>query len=232
MFTAVEELPALSATAAVVFANELLDNLAFGIAEWDGARWLEVRVGHRDDDGFFEVPVPLDAPFDGGFAPGATIPPGARLPIPRGMQEWWYGCEAAVRHGFVLIVDYAAPVAEFVARPWLRTYRAHAAGSDPLDGPGEQDITADVALEQLDAVAPFVRLHTDRQSTWLDALGIADLVEEGRRIWAAGAATGDLEALAGRSRVGEAAALTDPAGLGAHRVVLFGAGGAGRGFSW
>jgi hypothetical protein len=63
-------------------------------------------------------------------------------------------------------------------------------------------------------------------------LGIEDLVEDGRRIWAAGAARGDLEALAGRSRITEAVALTDPEGLGAHHVLLFAAGGAGRDFSW
>ena len=37
--------------------------------------------------------------------------------------------------------------------------------------------------------------------------------------WDAGAARGDLAAIAGRSRANEAAALTDPGGLGAHRVV-------------
>ena len=50
--------------------------------------------------------------------------------------------------------------------------------------------------------------------------GIDELVDEGRRAWEAGAARGDLEALAGRSRVTEAAALTDPAGLGAHTVLV------------
>ena len=58
------------------------------------------------------------------------------------------------------------------------------------------------------------------QAEWLRELGIDELVEEGRRRWDEGAARGDLDALAGRSRVNEAAALTDPAGLGAHRVVV------------
>ncbi len=58
------------------------------------------------------------------------------------------------------------------------------------------------------------------QAEWLRSLGIDDLVEAGRRTWEAGAARGDLEALAGRSRITEAAALTDPAGLGAHTVVV------------
>jgi hypothetical protein len=52
-------------------------------------------------------------------------------------------------------------------------------------------------------------------------LGIEELVEQGRRTWEARAHIGDLEALAGRSRATEAAALCDPAGLGAHRVLTF-----------
>jgi NADH dehydrogenase [ubiquinone] 1 alpha subcomplex assembly factor 7 len=224
--TSLEEMPAVAASGAVVLANELLDNLPFGIAEWDGARWLEVRVGARKAGGFEEVLVPVD----GGFGAGAA--PGTRVPIPRAMQDWWWECEGVVREGFVLVIDYATTLSELVDRPWLRTYRAHARGTGPLDDPGEQDITADVVLEQLDAASPFSRLRSDRQADWLGALGIADLVEDGRRAWETGAAGGGLDALAGRSRASEAAALTDPAGLGAHRVVLFGAGGAGRDFTW
>ncbi len=225
VFTSIEDLPALSATGAVVLANELLDNLPFGIAQYDGERWLEVRVAHGDE-GFVEVLVPTDADL------GDDLPAGTRVPVPRGMEEWFRTCEGVLRAGFVLVIDYATTVAELPDRPWLRTYRSHGRGTDPLDAPGEQDITADVVLEQLDAAAPFPRLRTDRQADWLAALGVAELVEAGRHTWEAGAATGGIDALAGRSRAGEAAALTDPAGLGAHRVALFGVGGAGRGFSW
>jgi hypothetical protein len=40
-------------------------------------------------------------------------------------------------------------------------------------------------------------------------------------LWRDRAGVGDLEALAARSRVTEAAALTDPSGLGAHHVFVF-----------
>jgi len=43
VFVALDELPALELRR-VMLANELLDNLPFGIAQWDGARWQEVRV--------------------------------------------------------------------------------------------------------------------------------------------------------------------------------------------
>jgi hypothetical protein len=49
--------------------------------------------------------------------------------------------------------------------------------------------------------------------------GIDALVDEGRRIWEASAGIGDLPALRARSRVREAEALCDPAGMGGFRVL-------------
>ena len=51
--------------------------------------------------------------------------------------------------------------------------------------------------------------------------GVDELVADARRRWDERAAVGDLEALAARSWVSEAAALTDPAGLGGHAVFVF-----------
>jgi hypothetical protein len=55
----------------------------------------------------------------------------------------------------------------------------------------------------------------------LRALGIDELVAEARAGWDARAALGDLAAVRHRSRITEAAALVDPGGLGAHRVLVF-----------
>jgi hypothetical protein len=98
-------------------------------------------------------------------------------------------------------------------RDWLRTYRGHARGGHYLTAPGEQDITADVALDQLPA--PDV---VGTQAQFLGRWGIAGLVDEGREAWARAAASPDLRALAMRSRAREAEALLDPAGLGAFTV--------------
>jgi SAM-dependent MidA family methyltransferase len=124
--------------------------------------------------------------------------------------------------GGMLLIDYMATSAELATRGgWLRTYRDHRRGSDPFAAPGATDITADVRLEPLRAALDAAGL-TDRreeaQADWLHALGLVDLVAEGEETWRAGAATGDLAALAGRSRGVEAANLTDPAGLGGFTV--------------
>jgi len=54
---------------------------------------------------------------------------------------------------------------------------------------------------------------------WLRKHGIDDLVEEGRQYWIANSAKPDLKAVRMRSRVAEAEALCDPAGLGSFKVL-------------
>ena len=99
-------------------------------------------------------------------------------------------------------------------REWLRTYRAHERGGHYLADPGEQDITCEPPLDQL-PVADAVR----SQAQWLALHGIDDLVAEGRRLWEESAAAPDLRALRMRSRISEAEALVDPAGVGGFDVV-------------
>jgi SAM-dependent MidA family methyltransferase len=126
-----------------------------------------------------------------------------------------------LQQGRVVVLDYADTSASLARRPWLewvRTYRAHERGGHPLDAPGSQDITCEVAVDQLGALVRPPDRDTS-QADWLRAHGIDDLVADARATWRERAALGDLEALKARSRVGEADALTDPTGLGAFRVL-------------
>lgn len=215
VFASLDDLPALDAADAVVLANELLDNLVFGIAEFDGTRWNEVRVG-LDADRFVEVLVPA-----GDETPAVDVPAGTRAPLPRGMRAWFETCDLVLRRGYVALIDYMTTASDLADRQWLRTYRGHTRGFDPLADPGEFDITGDIVFEQLLACAPGLGLHTHiAQGEWLRDLGINALVDEGAQAWREGAHRGDLDALVGRSRITESAALTDPNGLGAHHVVV------------
>jgi SAM-dependent MidA family methyltransferase len=226
--TSIDALPGATFSGLVV-ANELLDNLPVRVVERTDAGWAEVRVSLAPDGGFVDVAVPAtpelaaEAEAVAGTAP---VPVGARLPVPEAVAEWLAQLGFVLRQGEVVLVDYLAPVEELVARGqagWLRTYRGHGRGVGPLDAPGTQDITCDVPVEYLESVARRAGFDVDRvmtQADWLDGLGIGELVEAGRDTWRARAHLGDLEAIAGRSRVGEADALTDAAGLGAHRVIV------------
>ena len=196
----------------VVVANELLDNLPFALLERTPEGWAEVRVA----EGPAEVLVPLtEDPAETRLAPEAPV--GARIPVQRAARAWLEGARAVVEAGRVVVVDYADATASLARRPWtdwVRTYRRHGRGGHPLADLGRQDITCEVAVDQL--LAPTV----DRgQAEFLRAHGIDDLAAEALRAWRERAAIGDLAALTARSRAHEAAALTDPAGLGAFRVL-------------
>jgi len=122
--------------------------------------------------------------------------------------------------GRVVAIDYATTTADLASRPpaeWLRTYRGHARGGGALDDLGAQDVTCEVAVDQLALVRPPA--SDTAQADWLRSWGLDDLVDEARAAWSARAHVADLEALKARSRVTEAAALTDAAGLGAFRVL-------------
>ena len=217
--TVLDDLPAVRFRG-VVLANELLDNLPFDLVERTGSGWDEVRVGLAED-GLVEVLVAASPDLCGeatDLAPDAAT--GARIPIQRTARAWLGRALGLLASGRVVLIDYADDTPSLAARPWqewLRTYRGHRRAGHPLEAPGTADITCEVAVDQL---AVLRRPDSDRaQAEWLDAHGMGPVVEAAKQAWRAGAHVGDLSALAARSRVGEADALSDPAGLGAFRVL-------------
>jgi SAM-dependent MidA family methyltransferase len=196
-------------SADVVIANELLDNLPTRLLERTAETWKEVGVDHD----LTEVLLPTTvAP-----AIGDDVVPGSRVAWQEGAARWLRDAlDVAPR---VVAFDYMTTTADMSRRPWtdwLRTYRGHDRGRDPLVDLGSQDITCEVAIDQLAAVHEPVSVRDQR--TFLTAHGIDELVQDGRAAWERGAAEGGLEAIRGRSRMREAEALTDIGGLGAFTV--------------
>jgi SAM-dependent MidA family methyltransferase len=221
-----------------VIANELLDNLPFGLVELGPDGWHEVRVGLavggdepdgvREGEGegegerLVEVLAPLDPSRQAWCRAraGDHAPLGARIPVQAEAAAWVAEAVALAAGGPVVVVDYADRSPALARRPWrewVRTYAAHGRGGDPLDRPGSCDITCEVAVDQLALAVPPTEEVT--QAEFLRRHGIDELVDEGRRRWAELGLAGGVEAIAARSRVDEALALTDPAGLGAFTVL-------------
>lgn len=228
----------------LVFANELLDNIPIRILERTEDGWGELYVGvdPSEPGTLCELLVPLDpAPTPADIEPdraaralidwadlvGPDAAVGARIPVQEQAAEWLTRALAMVRKpgGEVIVIDYCRNTAELAkldCREWLRTYREHERGGPPLSQPGSQDITCDVAPDQLALAARSVAIQGSSnfsQAEWLADLGVADLVEEGQRIWNESAGAPDLAAIRARSRISEAQALTDQAGLGGFRVL-------------
>jgi SAM-dependent MidA family methyltransferase len=213
LVTSLAELPGGPFTG-VVLANELLDNLAFRLLERTGDGWSEMRVTEALD----ELLVPADPELEAEaelLAPDAV--PGARIPVQHRAASWLREALGSLERGRVLVVDYADTTPSLARRPWnewVRTYRGHGRGGRPLEGLGRQDVTCEVALDQL----PMATSNRS-QTEFLRDHGIDQLVDAARDAWAGRAHIGDLEALKHRSRVTEGQALTDPDGLGAFRVL-------------
>jgi SAM-dependent MidA family methyltransferase len=128
--------------------------------------------------------------------------------------------DVATPLGRVVVIDYATPTPELAERPqseWLRTYANHRRGDAPLADLGAQDVTCEVAVDQLAVVRPPTSDMS--QADWLRQWGLDTLVAEAREAWTANAHNPDLAAIAARSRVTEADALLDPDGLGRFRVM-------------
>jgi len=151
---------------------------------------------------------------------GRAAVAGTRLAVQADAAAWLGDALDLAASGRVVVIDYASTTGEMAARrwtDWVRTYAGHARGGPPLEAPGTQDITCEVAVDQLATVRPP---DLDRsQAEFLTDHGLDDLVADARRRWAETGTRGGLDALAARSSIGEAEALTDPTGLGAFRVL-------------
>ncbi len=200
----------------VILANELLDNLPFRLAVYDGG-WHEAMASMHSGRWVETLARLAGAP--------ACLPPvaphGARAPIQTAAAEWILGARQLLRGGQLIVIDYITPqTAELAMRPWrewLRTYRDHGRGTHYLSDVGRQDITTQVCLDQLIiAMGEPDRLRS--QTQFLQRWGIDELVDEGRRIWQEQASRPGLEAMRARSRISESEALLDPHGLGAFTV--------------
>ena len=209
----------------VVLANELLDNLGFDLYEHHGQQWFELRITEGPDTGEFAtvaVPVAESSPVveELNALVGESDREGVLVARQVVARDWLAEALASLHAGRVVVLDYGATTAELAARgTWLRTHSGHRGGDSSrwLKGPGSCDITVDVATDQLELVRKADSNRT--QADFLRAHGIDDLVAEGKRQWRESAHIGDLSALRARSRIREAEALLDPAGLGSFCVL-------------
>lgn len=197
----------------VVIANEVLDNIPFRLAVFDGG-WREAMIEVLPDGSGREHLA--EAPPDWTWLP-ASSPHGARVPIQQRAAAWIAALQARL-DGTLLAFDYfTSMTAELASRPWrewLRTYRGHERGAHYLRDVGQQDITTQVCLDQLPTPSA-VRTQAQFLSRW----GIDELVEAGRAQWSAEASAPTTASLRMRSRINESEALMDPGGLGAFCAV-------------
>jgi SAM-dependent MidA family methyltransferase len=189
-------------TVGLLIANEWLDNVPLDIAEADPdgvARYLLT-----DDTTGSLLSTEDSAWLSRWWPPG----PGERAEIGAPRDAAWRAAVSTVERGAALAIDYGHLSGD---RPKLGTLTGYRRGRQVPPVPhGDRDLTAHVAIDSLSPTGGWFS-----QCDALRALGVS-----GARPPLALAHTDPGAYLAALARAGEAAELTDPAGLGGHFWLL------------
>jgi SAM-dependent MidA family methyltransferase len=201
------------ASADLVVAHELLDNLPFRVVR--GGR--EIRVGMHGDR-LVEAPTEIDPELrsligDVGRAEDELV-------VPTGALSFVDELANALEDGYALLIDYGY---EADGGP-VHGYRAHRPVADVLAAPGETDITAGVDfgwVARHAAAAGLRAFPTVTQRAALLALGFEDWYREALASQQADLAAGrGVEAVRTWSGRSMAMVLVDPSQLGRLRWLV------------
>jgi SAM-dependent MidA family methyltransferase len=170
----------------IVFANEFFDALPVEVLSSQG----ELHISEKDGQ-LFETWHPASAEAM-EFVDRYSVHPeaGERIEAPLIAQRYMSKIASAIRHGFIVAIDYGYTQGEQLAgryRGTIAAYRQHSVSANPYEAPGEQDITAHVNFTALAAAVEKQGMHAQpllTQSQLLLGIGecnqFADAFEECR----------------------------------------------------
>jgi SAM-dependent MidA family methyltransferase len=220
------ELPADAGAAGLLFANEWLDNVPVDVVEvgTDG-RPHEVLV--RASDGAEQLGGPLpqgpDTDWLARWWPltaeqGGSAEPGLRAELGRPRDEAWATAVRILDRGLAVAVDYGHRHED---RPPFGTLTGYLEGREVSPVPdGSRDLTSHVALDACAAAGAAARAETEGAGASPPALlsqrtALRALEVDGARPPLALASSDPAAYVRRLAAAGEAAELTDAAGLGA-----------------
>jgi SAM-dependent MidA family methyltransferase len=136
----------------MVFANELFDALPVEIISPQGELILSEKDGRLVETWSSASPEALE------FIDRYSVHPEdeERIEAPLIAQRYMSLIAAAVKRGFMIVIDYGYTRQEQLAgrhRGTIAAYRQHSESANPYEAPGEQDITAHVNFTALAAAA-------------------------------------------------------------------------------
>ncbi|EDY19156.1 protein of unknown function DUF185 [Chthoniobacter flavus Ellin428] len=154
---------ALPSFQGVHFSNELLDAFPVHRVCRRGDRWMERSVDFQEGRFVFvdaEIASPELNAHLGHLPP---VPEGYETEVNLAIAPWLAEVASKLSAGFVLAIDYGYPRGDYY-RPerssgTLSAYAAHRREPDPLQRPGEIDLTAHVDFTILAETAPLLGLQ-------------------------------------------------------------------------
>ena len=150
----------------IAFGNELLDALPFHLVELHPDGWRECRVTIDPDGNFaWETHHQIDdSALLAALAPlGTDFPTGYRTEVRTNFREFLEPLTRSLTSGLLLWPDYGFARPEYYhpdrKTGTLRTFSNHRAAENPLETPGEIDITAHVDFTAVAETAIALGCH-------------------------------------------------------------------------
>ncbi|MFT4177778.1 MAG: SAM-dependent methyltransferase [Luteolibacter sp.] len=176
----IDSLETLTPLPGIVFGNEVLDALPFHLVEWRSGLWHELHVTANDHGFSWEShPIPETSALAEKLARlGTAFPEGYRTELRTNFRDFLAPLVRAMGRSLFIWPDYGFARPDYYhpdrTAGTLRTFSQHRAASDPLDTPGEIDITAHVDFTDLAETSLSLggtALAFARQGTWLTHVG-------------------------------------------------------------
>ena len=168
-----------------VLCNELIDNFPVHRFAIQGGRVKEVYVTTAQGNLTEVLDKPSSPRIEKRLAGlGLSLPEGYRGEVNLALEDWARQISGALDRGFILTIDYGELAADLYSPQnyggTLVCYNRHAAGSDPYQDIGQQDITCQVDFTSLIRMGDRHGLATvgyTSQSRFLENLGFSDFLD-------------------------------------------------------
>jgi SAM-dependent MidA family methyltransferase len=168
----------------IVLANEFFDALPMTVYERCEDTLCEAWVDVVDGK-LVEILRPATGTGKEAAAFLDTLPDGCRTELANEWSAWLEQISGKMESGALLAFDYG-DTADGLLVPWrgggtLRCFHSHKVDTEPLETPGEKDITANVNFTVLEELARKVGLIPDKlrtQASFLIRGGILELLEQ------------------------------------------------------
>lgn len=172
----------------IIFANELVDAFPVHRVRMRGGRLQELYVGLNKREEFAWIEADPSTPRLSDYLERADVrlAEGQLAEINLRAPEWIKRASSLLNRGYLIVVDYGAEAEELYdarLRPEgsLRAFRRHGFIEDPLQSPGEHDITSTVDWTVLKRAAREAGLEVvsfERQDKFLLRAGLLDELNE------------------------------------------------------
>jgi SAM-dependent MidA family methyltransferase len=159
----------------IILANEVLDALPVHLVRWSGRSWQEIFVGLESEKLAWNMAPCSDSPLSDHLAKLPTdLPEGYTTEVCMGLFPFMKELAATFEDTLLLLVDYGFERSEYYhpdrCEGTLQTYTRHQVGKDPLEAPGERDLSTHLDLTSVGEAAQaagLTSLGSARQESYL-----------------------------------------------------------------